>query len=132
MNEYIEKQELIDTLNKSQWFTDILCTKTNTYDVLYVIGEFLDKQPTVTQADLVEEYLHQTDERGLYDAIKKRVAREFAEKLILNISESLIWNMLVNMNSNYSDTADNIVDYFCDSINDLLKEMGCCDEKTHS
>lgn len=102
MKEYIEKQKWLETLKDTALYSDT------------DLDEYIETAPTVTQAKL---------ESLAYN----RGARAFAEKLILNISESLIWNMLVNMNSNYSDTADNIADYFYDSINDLLKEMGCCD-----
>lgn len=108
MKEYIEKQELIDTLNKSQWFTDILCTKTNTYNVLCAIEEFLDKQPTVTQADL-ESLAYDRGARAFAEKLKERLNYGYEkEKDVINS----IW--VLNTLNDWTD--------------ELLKEMGCCDE----
>ena len=50
---------------------------------------------------------------------------EFAEKLSLEISESIIWDMLATMskNSSLSDTSDKIVDYVIDTSKKIAERM---------
>ena len=59
--------------------------------------------------------------------IRNKVIDEFAEKISLEISESIIWGMVVtaHRDGNCSETSDEIVDYVIDtakSVAQLLKE----------
>ena len=50
---------------------------------------------------------------------------EFAEKIALEISESVIWDMLATMskNSSLSNTSDKIVDYVIDTAKKIAEQM---------
>lgn len=56
---------------------------------------------------------------------RNEVIDEFAEKLSLEISESIIWDMLATMskNSSLSDTSDKIVDYVIDTSKKIAEQM---------
>lgn len=70
-------------------------------------------------------------EQGRIDAVD-----EFAEKIELEISESIIWDMLATMSKNggLSDTSDKIVDYVIETSNEIAEQMkgGATDERTGS
>ena len=50
---------------------------------------------------------------------------EFAEKIALETSESIIWDMLATMgkNSSLSDTSDKIIDYVIDNVKRIAVQM---------
>ena len=50
---------------------------------------------------------------------------EFAEKISLEISESIIWGMLATMSasSSLSDTSDKIVDYVIDTAKRVSEQL---------
>ena len=57
--------------------------------------------------------------------IRAKAIDEFAERLSLEISESIIWDMLATMSKNgsLSDTSDRIVDYVIDTAKKIAEEM---------
>lgn len=57
--------------------------------------------------------------------IRNKAIDEFAEKIELGISESVIWDTLANANKNssLSDTSDRIFDYVVETIKDLAEQM---------
>lgn len=57
--------------------------------------------------------------------IRAKAIDEFAEKLSLEISESIIWDMLATMSKNgsLSDTSDKIVDYVIDTSKKVAEQM---------
>lgn len=57
--------------------------------------------------------------------IRAKVIDEFCEKLSLEISESIIWDMLATMseNSSLSDTSDKIVDYVIDTSKKIAEQL---------
>ena len=57
--------------------------------------------------------------------IRAKAIDEFAEKLSLEVSESIIWDMLATMskNSSLSDTSDEIVDYVINTANEIAKQL---------
>jgi hypothetical protein len=56
---------------------------------------------------------------------RNEVIDEFAEKLSLEISESIIWDMLATMseNSSLSDTSGKIVDYVIDTSKKIAEQL---------
>lgn len=56
---------------------------------------------------------------------RDKVIDEFVEKLSLEVSESIIWDMLATMskNSSLSDTSDEIVDYVIDTSKKIADQM---------
>lgn len=57
--------------------------------------------------------------------IRAKAIDEFAEKLSLEVSESIIWGMLATMskNSSLSDTSDEIVDYVIDTSKKIAEQL---------
>ena len=57
--------------------------------------------------------------------IRAKAIDEFAERMSLEISESIIWDILATMNKNgsLSDTSDKIVDYVIDTSNKIAEQM---------
>lgn len=57
--------------------------------------------------------------------IRNKAIDEFAEKISLGISESIIWDMLITMNKNssISDTTGKIVDYVIETTNKTAEQM---------
>ena len=71
--------------------------------VLRIINE----QPTTTEAE-----------------IRAKAIDEFAEKITLEISESIIYGMLFdNRDNSYFDTADKIVDYVIDTSKKIAEQL---------
>ena len=50
---------------------------------------------------------------------------DFAENISLEISESIIWDMIATMNKNssLSDTSDKIVDYVINTANEIAEKL---------
>lgn len=73
---------------------------------------------------LKEFQCHLAQEEGITIGYNKAID-EFAEKLSLEISESIIWDMLATMskNSSLSDTSDEIVDYVIDTSKKIAEQM---------
>lgn len=59
------------------------------------------------------------------DDIRNKTIDEFAEEIQAEISESIIWDMLVTMNKNgsISDTSDKIVDYVIDTSLKIAEQL---------
>lgn len=57
--------------------------------------------------------------------VRAKAIDEFAEKLSLEVSESIIWDMLATMskNSSLSDTSDEIVDYVIEVTKKIAEQM---------
>ena len=56
--------------------------------------------------------------------IRAKAIDEFAERMSLEISESIIWGMLFDNRDNSSyDTADKIVDYVIDTAKKIAEQM---------
>ena len=73
--------------------------------------EFLDMltdAPTITEAE-----------------IRAKAIDEFAEKISLEISESIIWGMVVtaHRDGNCSETSDEIVDYVIDTAKSVAEQL---------
>ena len=68
------------------------------------------------------------DEDAWNDGFKEgflKAVDEFTEKISLEISESIIWDMLatMNRNSSLSDTSDKIVDYVIDTAKRVAEQL---------
>lgn len=76
-----------------------------------------------SQAERIEKELNKISLDG--KEIRAKAIDEFAEKLSLEISESIIWDMLItaNENSSLSDTSDKIVDYVIDTSKKVTEQM---------
>lgn len=74
--------------------------------------------------------MHQTNEKGLYDAIRKNCVKEFAEKLKEKIEKDINFEIALSGVSEPEPliSVDKAICYSTMSINELLKEMGCHDE----
>lgn len=61
---------------------------------------------------------------GFEDGYKCAVD-EFAEKIALEISESIIWGMLVNCDKDkdFNETSDKIFDYVIDTVKKVAEQM---------
>ena len=57
--------------------------------------------------------------------IYNKAIDDFAEKIALEISESIIWDMLATMSKNgsLSDTSDKIVDYVVDTATKIAEQL---------
>lgn len=70
--------------------------------------EVITEQPTTTEAE-----------------IRAKAIDEFAEKLSLEISESIIWGMVVtaHRDGNCSETSDEIVEYVLDTVREIAEQL---------
>lgn len=117
---------------------DIVYTATNIKNELdsFTISQAFNKLQRYECLGTVEEFkvLKEKEERFernikmFYEIglkIRAKVIDEFAEKLSLEISESIIWDMLVTMskNSSLSDTSDKIVDYVSETSKKIAEQM---------
>lgn len=59
------------------------------------------------------------------EEIRNKAIDEMAEKISLEISESIIYGMLVDSDkdNSFSDTADKIVDYVTDTVKKIAEKM---------
>lgn len=57
--------------------------------------------------------------------IRAKAIDEFAEKLSLEISESIIWGMVVtaHRDGNCSETSDEIVEYVLDTVREIAEQL---------
>lgn len=58
--------------------------------------------------------------------IRNKAIDEFAENIALDISESIIWDILINTHTypnGTSDTSDKIVDYVIDAVKKVAEQM---------
>lgn len=57
--------------------------------------------------------------------VRNKAINEFAERMSLEISESIIWGMIATMykNSSLSDTSDKIVDYVIDTSRKIAEQL---------
>lgn len=82
-----------------------------------------------TYEDTLESVVKKLEKKFYYDRFEKEIRAkaidEFAEKLSLEISESIIWDMLATMSKNgsLSDTSDKIVDYIIDTSKKIAEQM---------
>ena len=54
--------------------------------------------------------------------IRNKAIDEFAERIPLEISESIIWGMIVDSH-NDNDTSDRIIDYVIDTVKEIAEQM---------
>ena len=79
--------------------------------------------------DTLESVVKNLEKKFYYDRFEKEIRAkaidEFAEKLSLEISESIIWDMLATMSKNgsLSDTSDKIVDYVIETSKKIAEQM---------
>lgn len=79
--------------------------------------------------DTLESVVKNLEKKFYYDRFEKEIRAkaidEFAEKLSLEVSESIIWDMLATMskNSSLSDTSDEIVDYVINTANEIAEQL---------
>ena len=111
MKEYIDKQELLNALNTCRWKMASDTTPIQALEVKFgnemldcIVMDRISDMPTFTQSDL---------ENLAYN----RGAREFAEKMREKLGCGVSNYLPINSTSE-----------MVQSINELLKEMGCCDE----
>lgn len=81
----------------------------------------------------IDEFKALKEEVELYRNLDKtnfsdgynRAVDEFAGRMSLEISESIIWGMLVNSDkdNSFNDTSDKIVDYVIDTAKKIAEEM---------
>ena len=59
---------------------------------------------------------------------------DFAENISLEISESIIWGMLVNSHkdNSFNDTSDKIVDYVINTANEIAEQLKAGGENERS
>lgn len=74
--------------------------------------------------EALQNYIDEMPEVSV-EEIKAKAIDEFAEKITLEISESIIWDMLATMNKNgsLSDTSDKIVDYVIDTAKRIAEQL---------
>ena len=60
-----------------------------------------------------------------YDIGYNKAIDDFVENISLEISESIIWGMLVNSHkdNSFNDTSDKIVDYVINTANEIAEQM---------
>ena len=60
-----------------------------------------------------------------YNAGYNKAIDDFAENISLEISESIIWGMLVNSHkdNSFNDTSDKIVDYVINTANEIAEQL---------
>ena len=60
-----------------------------------------------------------------YRCVYNKAVDDFAEKFLLELSESVIWSMLVNCHkdNNFNDTADKIVNYVADEVRNTAEQL---------
>ena len=56
---------------------------------------------------------------------RNKAINDFAENISLEISESIIWGMLVNSHkdNSFNDTSDKIVDYVINTANKIAEQL---------
>lgn len=119
MNEYVEKQEVLNIVKDMRGLART--------DVLHEAIKSITKLQALTKAEIAEQYLHQTDERGLYDEIKKRCTREFAEKLKEKFRDFKEWETEDGYQMHTMSEKQRICRCI-DFVDTLLDEMGCNNE----
>lgn len=69
------------------------------------------------------DYVSLMDKR-YYEGYNKAID-DFAERIALEISESIIWGILVNSDkdNSFSDTTDKIVDYVIDTSKEIAEQL---------
>ena len=57
--------------------------------------------------------------------IMSKAIDDFAEKLSLEISESIIWGMLIDSDkdNNFNDTSEKIVDYVIEDVKEIAEQL---------
>ena len=60
-----------------------------------------------------------------YEIGYNKAIDDFVENISLEISESIIWGMLVNSHkdNSFNDTSDKIVDYVINTANEIAEQM---------
>lgn len=96
----------------------------------YSINEEFCKETMLMMREFIGRASHLLDCADAKIKKAKRTARnkaidEFAETIELEISESIIWDMLATMNKNssLSDTSDKIFDYVVDSAKKIAEQL---------
>ena len=95
----------------------------------YMINEPFCKETMRMMREFVGHASHLLDCADAKIKKAKRTARnkaidEFAERMSLEISESIIWGMLFDNRDNSSyDTADKIVDYVVDTAKKIAEQL---------
>ncbi len=96
------------------------------YEEIGTVEEF--KALKETDEDLRLKYcyedLSEADNLGYMRGYNNAID-EFAEKISLEISESMIWGILTDsdMDNSFDDTADRIVDYVIDTVKKVAEQM---------
>lgn len=96
----------------------------------YMINEPFCKETMRMMREFVGHASHLLDCADAKIKKAKRTARnkaidEFAERMSLEISESIIWSMLVNCDKDkdFNETSDKIVDYVIDTAKKIAEQM---------
>ena len=90
-----------------------------------LLKEIIAELPTVTEAEDIP-IIHGKAELELHDkVVRAKAIDEFAEKISLEISESIIWDMVItaHRNGNCSETSEEIVDYVIDTAKRVAEQL---------
>lgn len=110
MAELIDKGELVKAVRESRknnTHTDGSIARNHDMEHYHFLS-LISRQPTTTEAD-----------------IRAMAIDEFLEKISLEISESIIWDMVVtaHRNGNCSETSDEIVEYVLDTVREVAEQL---------
>jgi len=97
--------------------------KEKTEDELEVELKFLRQWKSDVTEDFCKYDASSVEEIAVH--ARNKAIDEFAEKISLEISERIIWGMLVDSDkdNSFSDTSDKIVDYVIDTAKKIAEEM---------
>ena len=86
--------------------------------------EVLESIWNVIQDNGLDIDIEQDYRKGKADGYNKAID-DFAENISLEISESIIWGMLVNSHkdNSFNDTSDKIVDYVINTANEIAEQL---------
>ena len=84
------------------------------------LTEWLEELKAIKSDGFTDNLLNMGFAKGYNKAID-----DFVENISLEISESIIWDMIATMNKNssLSDTSDKIVDYVINTANEIAKQL---------
>ena len=88
------------------------------------IVEWLEELKATKSSDI--PIINGKAELELHDkAIRNKAIDDFTEKISLEISESIIWGILVDWHKhdNMNDTPDKIVDYIIETSNEIAEQL---------
>lgn len=120
------KDKLYDCLQST--FEEIETVKNHLSCIYEGVANDLDILKTnnehYSETDELDGYGYGCKNKTCLERIRNKAIDEFAERMSLEISESIIWDMLATMSKNgsLSDTSDKIVDYVIDTSKKIAEQ----------